>query len=307
MIRVEQRLSKKRFARVIGVPYSTYKRWTRPNRSPRKAWPRPKRKLALEVLAQLPQERAHWGHRKVWAYHWYPSNEVSMSTVERAMREKGTLQPRRYLGELKQLARGRRAAFEVIPEYRNRVWQTDITEFETANGGIYRIHNVVDYATKYCLASIAKPTGMAVDAIDAIHEAEREARRLTGIPLIIDGYDSDTDLWTPLRIVSDNGPCYKSALFAKMIANRVEIEHVRTRRKSPHTNGVVERYGGTLKYERLYRHDIRDGLELQAHLDSFRDEYNEERPHEGLGWERPHDVYHAGSLKLKQANQGSQP
>lgn len=229
-----------------------------------------------------------------------------MSTVERAMRDAGALQPKRYLGELKQLAMGRRAAFEVTPEYRNQVWQTDITEFETANGGVYRIHDVVDYATKYCLTSIARPTGMAVDAIDALIEAEREARRQTGLPLVIDGYDNDTDLWTPLRIVSDNGPCYKSALMAKYIASRFEIEHVRTRRKSPHTNGVVERYNGSLKYERLYRHDIRDGLELQAHLDSYRHEFNEERPHEALGFERPGPVYRAGSLKLRLTERGSQ-
>ena len=259
------------------------------------------------VLDALPAERAHWGHRKIWAFHWHPNNAVSMSTVERAMRDREMLQPRRYLGELRQLAKGRREAFAVTPVMRNRVWQTDITEFETACGGIWRIHNVVDYATKYCLASIARPTGTAHDAVDAIHTALHEAKRQTGLPLIVDGFDPVTDLWTPLRIVSDNGPCYKSSTFARMIAACCEIEHVRTRRKSPHTNGVVERYGGTLKYERLYRHDIKNGVELQQHLDTFRDEYNEQRPHEGLDWERPGPVYRASSLKLKQAEKGSQP
>lgn len=309
LIRTECGLTKERFAEVIGKSYATYKRWTRKNRPPRKVWPQPKRAVAIAQLQALPKERMHWGHRKVWAYYWHPTNSVSMKTVERAMRDLAMLQPKRYLGELKQLAQGRRAAFAVIPTRRNRVWQTDITEFETACGGIWRIHDVVDYATKFCLSSIARPTGTANDAIEAIYLAELEARQQTGLPLILDCYDNDnlTDQWHPLRMVSDNGPCYKSTSFAKMISSRVEFEHVRTRRKSPHTNGVVERYGGTLKYERLFRHDIRDGLELQAHLDSFRHEYNEERPHEGLEWERPGPVYRAGSLKLKQANQSSQP
>lgn len=58
----------------------------------------------------------------------------------------------------------------------------------------------------------------------------------------------------------------------------------------------VERCGSSLKYERLYRHDIRDGLELQDHPDTFREEFNEHCPHEALGWERPGPVYR-GSLK----------
>jgi transposase InsO family protein len=183
----------------------------------------------------------------------------------------------------------------------------DITEFETANGGIWRIHDVVDYASKYCLASIARATGTATDAIDALDAAIDEAQRILGRPIILDCFDDDdlADAWHPLRIVTDNGPCYKSASFARAIDQRLEIEHVRTRRKSPHTNGVVERFGGSLKYERLFRHEIRDGLELQDHLDSYRWEYNEDRPHEYLDFDRPGDVYRAGSLKLNQALRGS--
>ena len=78
---------------------------------------------------------------------------------------------------------------------------------------------MVDYATKFCLSSIARPTGTANDAIEAIYLAELEARQQTGLPLILDCYDNDnlTDQWHPLRMVSDNGPCYKSTSFAKLI------------------------------------------------------------------------------------------
>jgi transposase InsO family protein len=307
VIRSECGLTKKRFASIIGTPYSTYKRWTRKHRLPRKSWPRPKRAIAARAVMDLDDDKLHWGHRKVWAYYWHPTNAVSMSTVERAMRDLGCLQPKRYLGELKQLAAKRRAAFDEIPERRNRVWQTDTTEFETANGGIWRIHNVVDYAAKYCLVSTARPTATAVDAIDVLHMAIAEARQLLGIPLICDLYDDDDDRWSMLRYVSDNGPCYKSGRFAKAVDNLLEVEHIRTRRKSPHTNGVVERYGGSLKAERLWRHDIRDGIELQQHLNAYRHQYNHDRPHEYLEWERPAEVYAAKTLKLKQANRGSQP
>ena len=55
------------------------------------------------------------------------------------------------------------------------------------------------------------------------------------------------------------GPAYRSAAFARFIASRRELEHIRTRHKSPRTNGVRERGFGTLKYEQLYCHDISDG------------------------------------------------
>ena len=74
----------------------------------------------------------------------------------------------------------------------------------------------------------------------------------------------------PIKLVSDNGPAYKAASFAGYIAARPEFEHIRTRRRSPHTNGVIERSFGTLKYEHLYREEISDGIVLAAEVEYYR-------------------------------------
>ena len=66
---------------------------------------------------------------------------------------------------------------------------------------------------------------------------------------------------------------------------------MRTRHRSPHTNGVIERWFEALKYERLYREDIADGIDLAAHIAAFTDEYNTVRPHEALHWRRPLDTH----------------
>ena len=50
--------------------------------------------------------------------------------------------------------------------------------------------------------------------------------------------------------------------FARFVASRPELLHVRTRHRSPQTNGVVERFCGTLKYEHPYRATIGDGNAL---------------------------------------------
>lgn len=54
-----------------------------------------------------------------------------------------------------------------------------------------------------------------------------------------------------IRLVTDNGGAFKGAAFAKFIASRPELAHIRTRAKSPGQNGVRERAFGSLKYEHL--------------------------------------------------------
>ncbi len=63
----------------------------------------------------------------------------------------------------------------------------------------------------------------------------------------------------PIAVVTDNGPAFKSAAFARYIASRPEFTHVRTRHRSPGTNGVIERFFGALKYESTARRS-RTGL-----------------------------------------------
>ncbi len=178
---------------------------------------------------------------------------VSRSSVLRALARRDLLLPVRYQAERRQLAVARRALFVAAPTRRNRVWQTDFTEYETTRGGVWRIAPVVDYATKVCLAAPVSGTTTAHDAIGAIEAAIAEAERLLGHPLLDDCVDRDTGELTPVTVVTDNGPAYKSSDFLRFIAGRPELAHVRTRHHAPETNGVVERFNGSLKYEHLYR------------------------------------------------------
>jgi len=67
--------------------------------------------------------------------------------------------------------------------------------------------------------------------------------------------------------------------------------HVRTRVRSPQTNGVVERFFGTLKYEHLYRVTIGDGNALAVEANLFRHTYNTLRPHQALDERTPRAAY----------------
>jgi putative transposase len=92
-------------------------------------------------------------------------------------------------------------------------------------------------------------------------------------------------------VVTDNGPAYRSVGFARFIASRPELTHVRTRHRSPQTNGVIERFYQAIKYEHLYRHQIPDGLALAQEVEAYLTIYNTIRPHEAIGFATPLSRY----------------
>jgi transposase InsO family protein len=127
--------------------------------------------------------------------------------------------------------------------------------------------------------------------VGALQAAIAAAEELLGHPLLGDCLDPRTGEIEHLTIVTDNGPAYKSDAFMRFFMSRPELEHVRTRHYTPGQNGVVERFYRTLKYEHLYRLEIRDAIELDEQVQLHRRTYNEIRPHESLGQVTPLSVH----------------
>jgi putative transposase len=99
----------------------------------------------------------------------------------------------------------------------------------------------------------------------------------------------------PIAVVSDNGPCFRGETYqAAFAGDDPLLRHVRTRVKSPQTNGVIERFFGTLKYEHLYRAPIDDGDALAMETQRYWHIYNPIRPHQALGDRTPKQAYLAG-------------
>ena len=98
---------------------------------------------------------------------------------------------------------------------------------------------------------------------------------------------------TQVRVVFDD-----ALLVCETPGQRPRPNYGHPQGRSPHTNGVIERWFEALKYERLYREDIADGIDLAEHVAAFTDEYNRVRPHEALHWQRPLDA-HLSTTTLK--------
>jgi transposase InsO family protein len=91
-----------------------------------------------------------------------------------------------------------------------------------------------------------------------------------------------------LRILTDRGTEYcgnpENHEYELYLALE-DIEHTRTKARSPQTNGICERFHRTILNE-FYRVAFRKKVytsiaELQADLDTWLAEYNKERPHQG--------------------------
>jgi len=88
------------------------------------------------------------------------------------------------------------------------------------------------------------------------------------------------------RVMSDNGACYRSLVFAAALA-RSKTRHRFTRAYRPQTNGKVERYHRTLAAEWAYSRAWTSNAERTAHLAAFLRRYNYARPHTALKGKPP--------------------
>ncbi len=295
MIRVEAGMPTTRFCALIGVPERTWRRHqarARADRPVKGPWPRPAREKVRDAARRHALAHPAWGHRKVWAMCRHDGHRVSQATVLRLLRDEGLLLEANYQRERRQLAARRKAAFATEPIGPNQVWQLDFSEFETTAGGTWRLAGCRDYWSKYELGWHIAPTANQHDAIAAVELALTEAERLAGRPLLdLAERDEQGNVVPRVTIVTDNGGPFRSFRFEAFIATHPELRHVRTRVKTPGQNGSRERGFGSLKYEKLFLEEIPDALDLVAHAEDYRVEYNTVRPHEALAWNRPREVH----------------
>ncbi|MCW2809983.1 MAG: family transposase, partial [Friedmanniella sp.] len=86
------------------------------------------------------------------------------------------------------------------------------------------------------------------------------------------------------RVLTDNGSCYRSNLFAAALG---PIVHKRTRPYRPQTNGKVERFNRTLLDEWAYAHVYLSEGDRAAAFPTWLHHYNHHRGHTALAGKPP--------------------
>ena len=93
---------------------------------------------------------------------------------------------------------------------------------------------------------------------------------------------------TVKAVLTDNGACYRSRLWAKTLGK--PIKHRRTRPYRPQTNGKVERFNRTLLEEWAYAKPYTSETERAALFNAWLHTYNHHRGHTALAGNSPADL-----------------
>lgn len=87
------------------------------------------------------------------------------------------------------------------------------------------------------------------------------------------------------RVVTDNGACYRSSDFARIIGN--QSRHQKTKPYTPRHNGEVERYQRILAEELLYAREFTSDDARSAAIAVWNIHYDYHHPHSGAGGRPP--------------------
>lgn len=182
-------------------------------------------------------------------------------------------------------ARVKRALFQ--PGLINQVWSIDFMTDSLWNGRRFRMLNVIDDYNREVLA-IETDTSLPALRIIRVLERLREARGL------------------PNMIRVDNGPEFISdKLDAWCKDHRIQLVFIQPGK--PMQNGFIERLNGSIRSELLNAYVFRTLSEVRDMADRWRQDYNNNRPHDALGNLTPAEYFeleqtHKNQLKTPITN-----
>ena len=151
----------------------------------------------------------------------------------------------------------------------DQVWCADITYVPVSRGFFYLVA-VMDWATRHVLAWRLSNTMDATFCIEALDEA--------------------LDHRVPEIFNTDQGSQFTSEAFADRVLG-AGVNFSMDGRGRFLDNIFIERLWRSLKYEAVYLHELRDGLDASRIIGLWIDFYNDVRPHSALGGRTPGEAY----------------
>jgi putative transposase len=249
-----------------------------PNKNPRK--------LSEEVVCELiriKKTKPEWGPKKVrlvYANNHAKERIPSRSTVERILKKAGFVETKKK----RRRGNSERIQYRIKPEKANDVWTVDFKGWwYTAEREKCEPLTVRDEYSRYVLAISILEKG-------DISSVKREFERIF------------KEYGLPRVIRSDNGPPFASSMAIMGLTKlavwwmSLGIKLDRIDPASPYQNGAHERFHLDIKKELEKKIDGSLKMHQQV-FNVWRDEYNEERPHEGIDMKTPAMLYNKSERK----------
>jgi transposase InsO family protein len=214
------------------------------------------------------------GVRGAWLRNGLQTFKLRLKALEAKAAAEGLVYTEDQIAALEKREQDREAAGKIETHHPGYLGSQD-TYYVGTLKGVGRIYQqtFVDTYSKVAAAKLYK-TKTPITSADLLNDRVLPLFESHGLPL--------------LRILTDRGTEYygrpEQHDYQLYLAIN-DIDHTRTKAKSPQTNGICERFHKTILdefYKVAFRKKIYEDLEsLQRDLDTWLDRYNNERTHQG--------------------------
>jgi transposase InsO family protein len=239
---------------------------------------------AEELICELRRGHPTWGPRRLVFEMGRRGHQVTRSSVYRSLVRNGLVEPKSRRRRRKDYRRWERSVAMEL-------WQLDVTASAfLTSGAEVKIVTGIDDHSRFCV--IAKA-----------------AMRATARPVCLAFVEAMQVFGVPEEVLTDNGKVFtgrfhKPGVPVEVLFDKIcwenGIAHRLTKIHSPTTTGKIERLHQTLQRELLDVHGPFGSIEaLQAALDTWRQEYNTDRPHQSLGMAFPASRFSPAVSELK--------
>ncbi len=232
-------------------------------------------------IRQLAYEYKRYGYRRIWALLRREGRQINLKRVKRIWRKEG-LQVRK-----KQKRRRKAGVSILIPEKAmspNHVWTVDFVHDRLSRGGNLRLLSVIDEFTRQCLSIRVERSLKSEDVRQTLEVLFR-------------------DYGKPLYLRSDNG----SEFIARCLQSWLKENGTKPlfiEPGSPWQNGKCESFNGKLRDECLNMEWFDTLKEAQVVIETWREHYNQFRPHSALNYQTP-DAFATATKALRAPNKGA--
>jgi len=255
-VKVGYEMSERHACRLLGWARSTYRYRMR----------KAERDLALRVrLKELAAKRMRFGYRRLTAMLVREGMAANHKRVYRLYREEGLAMRIRSRRRM----RWRGPVTNPAASRPNERWSMDFVSDCVSTGKVIRMLTVVDDYTRECPA-------IEVDT------------SLGGLSVrrVLDRIASERGL--PEAIVVDNGPEFRGRALAAWSEERgVRLEFIQPGK--PVQNAYAESFNGRLRDECLNANWFTSLCDARRKIESWRQDYNQQRPHSSLNYMAPAD------------------
>lgn len=242
--------------------FSLSRQSSKPKTSPRKTTAN----LAALVW-RIKDDNCSWGYLRITLHMWHLKIYLSPSSVRRIL-----INPRPKMGPSPNSKEKREAFSTITVKRQNLLWSLDFTTLRLF--GLFPVYvlGVIDHYSRkvFCLSSTFHPTA---------EWTVQEMQRIIHI------------FGKPKSVLTDNGSVFTSHAF-KQFTSSTSIHHIKTSVRHPQTNGKIERFFQSLKYEYICLFFITNKKRLDCLLHEYLLYYNQYRLHEAIDGQTPDSVHY---------------